>query len=86
VKGLPRQFFVRGRAAAGQLTVFGSEPGESDYNPLWKEVWVTWKKGVKPVLLVRDDQIDNLAKKGKLTEKDAHIVLNAPILKVGKGG
>jgi hypothetical protein len=86
VKGIPKQYFVRGRAAKGQLTVFGSEPGESDYNPLWEEIWVTWKKGVKPVLLGRDDQIDGLAKKGKLTETDAHIVLNAPILKVGKGG
>jgi hypothetical protein len=86
VKGLPEQYFVRGRAAKGQLTIFGSEPGETDYNPLWKEVWVTWKQGVKPVLIGRDDQIDALEKKGKLTEKDAHIVLNAPILKVGKGG
>ena len=86
VKGLPEQYFVRGRAAKGQLTVFGSEPGESDYNPLWEEVWLTWKSGVKPVLLGQDDQIDALEKKGELTEKDAHIVLNAPILKVGKGG
>lgn len=86
VKGLPLQYFVRGRAAPGQTTVFGSEPGESDYNPLWEEVWVTWKKGVKPVLLGQDDQINSLAKAGKLTMKDAHIVLNAPILKVGKGG
>ena len=85
-KGLPLQYFVRGRAAPGQTTVFGSEPGESDYNPLWEEVWVTWKKGVKPVLLGQDDQINSLAKAGKLTMKDAHIVLNAPILKVGKGG
>jgi hypothetical protein len=85
-KGAPRQFFVRGRAANGQLTVFGSQPGEADYNPLWEEIWVTWKAGVKPVLLVKDDQIDSLQKKGKLTEKDAHIVLDAPILKVGKGG
>jgi hypothetical protein len=86
VKGLPDQYFVRGRAASGQLTVFGSEPGESDYNPLWEEIWVTWKKGVKPVLLGQDDQIKGLVKKGKLTMQDAHIVLNAPILKVGKGG
>ena len=86
VKGLPEQYFVRGRAAHGQLTVFGSEPGESDYNPLWEEVWLTWKKGVKPVLLGEDDQIDALEKKGRLTETDAHIVLNAPILKVGKSG
>jgi hypothetical protein len=86
VKGAPDQYFVRGRAAHGQLTVFGSEPGKSDYNPLWEEIWVTWKKGVKPVLLGQDDQIKGLAKKGKLSLKDAHIVLNAPILKVGKGG
>jgi hypothetical protein len=84
-KGLPDQYFVKGRAAAGQLTVFGSEPGKPDYNPLWDEVWVTWKPGVKPVLLGQDDQIKALAKAGKLTITDAHIVLNAPILKVGKG-
>jgi hypothetical protein len=86
VKGLPLQYFVRGRAAKGQITVFGSEPGKSDYNPLWAEVWVTWKTGVTPVLLGQDDQIDALAKKGELTMKNAHIVLNGPILKVGKGG
>jgi hypothetical protein len=86
VKALPRQFFVKGSAAKGQLTIFGSEPAKSDYNPLWEEIWVTWKPGVKPVLLGQDDQIDSLAKKGKLTEKDAHIVLNTPILHVGKGG
>ena len=86
VHGLPLEYFVRGKAAPGQLTVFGSEPGESDYNPLWEEAWVTWKKGVKPVLLGQDDQIESLVKKGELTLKDAHIVLNAPILKTGKGG
>ena len=85
-KGIPDQYFVRGRAARGQLTIFGSEPGETDYNPLWEEIWVTWKKGVKPVLRSQDDQIKGLAKQGKLTMKDAHIVLNAPILEVGKGG
>jgi hypothetical protein len=83
VKGAPAQYFVQGRAAAGQLAVFGSEPGEKDYNPLWEEFFVTWKPGVKPVLLVRDDQIKSLAKAGKLTNRDAHIVLNAPITKVG---
>ena len=85
VKGLPDQYFVKGRAAAGQLTIFGSEPGKSDYNPLWEEIWITWKPGVKPVLLGQDDQIKALAKAGKLTMTDAHIVLNAPILKLGKG-
>lgn len=85
-KGLPLQYFVKGRAAKGQLTVFGSEPGESDYNPLWAEVWVTWKPGVTPVVLGQDDQINALVKAGKLTMTNAHIVLNAPILTVGQGG
>ena len=83
-KSQAKAYFVKGRAAPGQLTIFGSEPGESDYNPLWDEVWITWKPGVKPVLLGQDDQIKTLAKEGKLTMTDAHIVLNAPILKVGK--
>ena len=84
VKGAPLQYFVKGRAAKGQITIFGSEPGETDYNPLWEEAWVTWKTGVKPVVLYSDNAINNYAKKGKLTVKDAHIVLNAPILTVGK--
>ena len=84
IKGLPLQYFVKGRAAKGQLTVFGSEPGEADYNPLWKEVWVTWKPSATPVLLGQDDQINTLVSQGELTMKDAHIVLNAPILTVGK--
>lgn len=83
LKHLPRQFFIIGKAAPGQLSVFGSEPGESDYNPLWDEIGVTWKSGMKPVLLKSDTQIDGLAKKGKLTETDLGAVLNAPILKVG---
>jgi hypothetical protein len=82
-KGAPEQYFVMGRAAAGQLAVFASEPGETSYNPLWDEAFVTWKPGVKPVLLVKDDQIDALAKAGKLTITDPHIVLNAPITSVG---
>jgi hypothetical protein len=84
IKGLPAQYFVQGKGATGQLSVFGSEPGESDYNPLWEEFFVTWKAGATPVLLVRDDQINELAKKGQLTLRDAHIVLNAPITKVGR--
>ena len=84
VRGAPAQYFIYGKAASGQLSVLGSEPGESDYNPLWEEFSVRWKAGVKPVLLVRDDQIKGLAKSGKLTLSDAHVVLNAPVTKVSK--
>ena len=79
VKGAPAQYFI-----AGQLAVFGSQPGEANYNPLWEEETVTWKAGAKPVLLTSDNQINALVKKGKLTVRDAHIVLNAPITKVAK--
>jgi hypothetical protein len=82
-KGAPDQYFIQGRAAAGQVAAFGSEPGEASYNPLWEELIVRWKAGVEPVLLVKDDQIDALAKAGKLTVRDAHVVLNAPITSVG---
>jgi hypothetical protein len=76
-------YFVKGRAAAGQIAVFGSEPGGSDYSPLWREVWVTWKAGAKPKLLTSDNQIIALAKAGKLTETMSSIVLNAPVTSVG---
>jgi hypothetical protein len=84
VKGAPLQYFIKGRAAGGQIAVFGSEPGESDYNPLWTEVFVTWRPGQSPVLLTSDDEINKLAKSGRLTMKTSTIVLNAPITHVGR--
>ena len=84
IKGVPAQYFIQGRAASGQLAVFGSQPGEKDYNPLWVEVFVTWKAGATPVLLTSDNQINALAKSGKLTMQTTTIILNAPITHVGK--
>jgi hypothetical protein len=83
IKGLPEIYLVEGTAASGQLAVFGSEPGEKDYSPLWSETILTWKAGAKPVLLTSDTQINAVEKKGTLTERDAHVVLNCPIIKVG---
>ena len=83
VKGLPEIYLVEGRAATGQLAIFGSEPGEKDYSPLWAETILTWKAGAKPVLITSDTQIDRIEKTGKLTERDPHVVLNCPIVKVG---
>lgn len=84
VKGLPEIYLVEGRAAAGQLPVFGAEPGEPDYSPLWDETILTWKPGSTPVLITSDNQIDKLEKTSGLTERDGHAVLNCPIVKVGK--
>src|SRR6059058_1174663 len=86
VKGLPEIYLVQGRAASGQLAIFGSEPGEANYSPLWSETILTWKAGATPVLITSDTQIDKIEKAGMLSERDAHVVLNCPIIKVGKGG
>jgi hypothetical protein len=80
----PEIYLVEGKAAAGQLAVFGSEPGESSYSPVWKETMLTWKAGATPVLITSDTQIDKLEKKGTLSEKATSIRLNCPIVKVGK--
>lgn len=81
---MPAIYLVQGRAVGNQLAVFGSEPGETSYSPLWNEVIVHWKPHVRPVLLIRDDQILELAKKGKLIVRHTHIMLNCPIIKVGR--
>jgi hypothetical protein len=83
VKGLPEIYLVEGRAATGQLAVFGAEPGEPDYSPLWAETLLTWKAGATPVVIKSDTQVNALEKKGVLTERDGHVVLNCPIVKVG---
>jgi hypothetical protein len=83
VKGLPEIYLVQGRGAVGQIAIFGSEPGEPDYSPLWSETLLHWKTGATPTLITSDTQIDKIEKTGKLTESDAHVVLNCPIIKVG---
>ncbi len=83
VAGLPEIYLVEGKAAVGQLAVFGSEPGEKNYSPLWAETILTWKAGATPVVIKSDTQINQIEKTGKLTEHDAHVVLNCPIIKVG---
>ena len=83
VKHLPEIYLVHGRSAPGQLAVFGSEPGEADYSPLWDETILTWKAGSKPVLIKSDNQVNKLEKTSGLTERPGHVVLDCPIVKVG---
>ena len=83
VKGLPEIYLVEGRAATGQLAIFGSEPGEANYSPLWSETLLHWKAGTTPIVITSDTEINKIEKTGKLTESDAHVVLNCPIIKVG---
>jgi hypothetical protein len=81
----PEIYLVQGKAAPSQIAVFGSEPGEASYSPVWKETILTWKASAKPVLITSDTQIDKLEKKGTLSERSTSIRLNCPIIKVGKG-
>jgi hypothetical protein len=76
----PLWYIVRGSAAAGQLAVLGSEPGESDYSPLWRTAIVRWKAGVTPKLLTSDNMINNLAHKGSLTVTDTSMIVNAAVV------
>jgi hypothetical protein len=85
LKSAPEMYLVEGKAAAGQLAVFGSQPGEKTYSPIWKETIVTWKASAKPVLITSDTQIDQLEKKGLLAERATSIRLNCPIIKVKTG-
>lgn len=80
----PEIYLVQGKAATGQLAVFGSEPGEASYSPIWKETILSWKKSATPVLIKSDTQIDKLENKGGLTERSTSIRLNCPIIAVGK--
>jgi len=79
----PRWFIIKGTMASGQIAVLGSQPGESDYSPLWQTINVTWKPGVTPVLLTSDNMIDSLAKQGELTETTTSQVVNATVVSVG---
>src|SRR5438477_6347017 len=85
LKAAPEIYLVEGKAAAGQLAVFGSQPGEPSYSPIWKETILTWKASATPVLITSDTQIDKLEKKGTLTERATSTRLNCPIIKAGKG-
>ena len=82
-KATSPEYFVVGRAATGQLAVFGSEPPDVAYSPLWQEFIVNWKPGAKPVLLTSDNEIFAKRSQGQLTVRKTQIVINAPIIKVG---
>lgn len=76
----PAWYIVRGASAKGQLAVLGSEPGESDYSPLWRTVIVTWKAGVTPKVLTSDNMILALARKGELTTTFTSALVNATVV------
>jgi hypothetical protein len=64
----PLWYIVHGQEAAGQLAVLGSEPGESNYSPLWRTVIVRWKPGVSHA----SDQRQHDQRSGQEREADRH--------------
>jgi plastocyanin len=87
-KSLPssdKMYIIMNGKYANRGPVFASEPGEDTYTPLWQEVFVTWTTPSKAVALGKDDQINDLAKKGMLTLKMTKTALNCPIIKVMSG-
>jgi hypothetical protein len=82
----PEMYLVEGKAASGQLAVFGSQPGESSYSPIWKETILTWKSSAQPVLITSDTQVDQLEHNAQLTERKTSTRLKCPIVKVGGAG
>ncbi len=79
----PNWYIIQGPAAAGQITVLGSQPGETDYSPLWRTVDVNWKPGVTPTLLTSDNMINSLVSSGKLTATTTSEIVNAAVISVG---
>jgi hypothetical protein len=75
----PEIYIVRGHQAAGQLMVLGSEPGEDNYSPLWRETIVRWKKGVTPTVIKSDTRVDQLVAAGKAVERETAVILNCPV-------
>jgi hypothetical protein len=75
----PEIYIVRGHQAPDQLMVLGSEPGESNYSPLWRETIVRWKKGVSPTLIKSDTKVDQLLAAGKVIERETTVILNCPV-------
>jgi plastocyanin len=79
-------YLVTNGAFVSHGAVFGSQPGESDYTPLWHEVKVTWKVPGAAVALGSDTQIAQLVKAGKVTLTTTDVVLNCPIITPSSGG
>src|SRR4029450_7598161 len=60
----PEIYLVQGKDASGQPAVFGSEPGEPTYSPVWKETILSWKANATPVLITRDPRAGRRGKRG----------------------
>ena len=59
-------------------------PGQKNYTPLWRLIMVTFKPGVKKVLVKSADQVRALQKAHKVTLKRTSTIVNCPVLGFGQ--
>jgi hypothetical protein len=69
---------------AGQHNVVDVVPGQKAYTPLWQVIMVTFKPGVKKVLVKSADQVRALQKAHKVTLKKTSTIVNCPVLGFGQ--
>ena len=69
---------------AGQHNVVDVVPGQKKYTPLWRVVMVTFKPGVKKVLVKSAAQVKALQKAHKVALTKTATVVNCPVLGFGQ--
>ena len=69
---------------AGQHNIVDVVPGQPGYTPLWRVTLVTFKKGVRHVLIRSAKQVRRLKRQGKITLKKTNTVVNCPVLGFGQ--
>jgi hypothetical protein len=76
--------FKNGVAGSGplkfQADVFPNQPGDADYSPLRKIVFVTWADESTASLLKSEEEINALSETGGLTLEESDIVVNMPFM------
>jgi len=81
--------FKNGVAGSGplkfQADVFPNQPGDADYSPLRKIVFVTWMDESKANVLKSEEEINALVEEEALTLEESNIVVNMPFM-TWKGG
>jgi hypothetical protein len=81
--------FKNGVAGSGPLKfqsdVFPNQPGDPDYSPLRKIVFVTWANEGNAELLKSEEEINARLEEGALTLEESDIVVNMPFM-TWKGG
>jgi hypothetical protein len=76
--------FTNGVAGSGplkfQADVFPSQPGDPEYTPLRRIVFVTWAEGSQAKELKSETEILDLVGQGSVTLEESDVVVNMPFM------